>query len=72
MAQARLADTKLRIVFEVGMDEKGSPILKAKTLSNVKKEATAEQLYQAAQAIFVLCNDTLNRVERTDSYDLLA
>ena len=72
MAQARLTDSKLRILFEVGMDEKGAPILKAKTLSNIKKEATADQLYQAAQAIFVLCNDTLNRVERTDSSDLLA
>ncbi|OIK08710.1 hypothetical protein BIV60_25600 [Bacillus sp. MUM 116] len=72
MAQARLATTKLRIVFETGMDEQGKPILKAKTFSNVKKAATADQLYQAAQAIFVLCNDTLNRVERTDSSDLLS
>ncbi|MDR7002886.1 DUF1659 domain-containing protein [Neobacillus niacini] len=72
MAQARLATTKLRIVFETGVDGEGNPILKAKSFNNIKKEATADQLYQAAQAIFVLCNDTLNRVERTDCSDLLA
>lgn len=72
MAQVILADSKLRLMFEVGMDEKGAPILKAKTFSNLKKEATADQLYQVAQAVAVLSNDTLNRVERADSSELLA
>jgi hypothetical protein len=72
MAQAKLADTKLRLVFEVGMDEKGSPIFKSKTLSNIKKEATADQLFQVAQALSVLCNDSLNRVERADNFEILA
>lgn len=72
MAQAILAETKLRLVFEAGMDDKGAPIYKAKTLSNIKKEATADQLSQVAQAITVLCNDTLSRVERADSSEILA
>jgi hypothetical protein len=72
MAQAMLAETKLRLVFEVGMDEKGAPILKAKTLNNIKKEATANQLYQVAQALSVLCKDTLNSVERADNTEILA
>lgn len=72
MAQAILADSKLRLMFEVGLDEKGAPILKAKTFNNLKKEATADQLFQVAQAVAVLCNDTLNRVERADSSELLA
>ncbi|MBI0579855.1 DUF1659 domain-containing protein [Neobacillus cucumis] len=71
MAQARLTSTKLRIVFETGVDGEGNPILRSKTFSNVKKDATADQLYQAAQAIFVLCNDTLYRIEKNDSSDLL-
>jgi hypothetical protein len=71
MAQALLAETKLRLVFEVGMDVDGEPILKTKTFSNVKKEATADQLYQAAQAIYSLSNDILSRVERVDNSDLL-
>ncbi|MBT2733773.1 DUF1659 domain-containing protein [Neobacillus sp. C211] len=67
MALALLEVTKLRIVFEAGMDDEGNPILKAKTFSNVTKAATADQLSQAALAVAVLCNDTLNKVERNDS-----
>ncbi|MBV7504145.1 DUF1659 domain-containing protein [Bacillus sp. sid0103] len=72
MAQALLEGTKLRLVFEVGLDEDGEPILRAKTFSNVKKEATVEQLSQAAQAITVLCKDMLNKVERNDSSEIIA
>ncbi|MCM2533166.1 DUF1659 domain-containing protein [Neobacillus pocheonensis] len=72
MAQAMLAETKLRLVFEVGMDEKGAPILKAKTLNSIKKEASPNQLFQVAQALSVLCNDTLNSVERADTTEILA
>jgi hypothetical protein len=72
MAQALLEGTKLRLVFEAGMDDEGNPILKAKTFSNVTKAATADQLFQAAQAVSVLCKDTLNKVERTDSSEILA
>jgi hypothetical protein len=60
MAQALLEVTKLRLVFEAGMDDEGNPILKAKTFSNVTKVATADQLSQAALALAALCNDTLN------------
>jgi len=72
MAQALLEGTKLRLVFEAGLDKNGEPIYKAKTFSNVKTDATIDQLYQAAQAITALCNDTLNKVERNDSSEILA
>jgi hypothetical protein len=72
MAQALLESTKLRMVFEAGVDEEGNPILRAKTFSNVKSGATTDQLFQAAQAISVLCNDTLNKVERNDSTNIIA
>ncbi|MEY2196018.1 DUF1659 domain-containing protein [Neobacillus sp. BF23-41] len=71
MALALLEVTKLRIVFEAGMDDEGNPILKSKTFSNVTKAATADQLSQAALAVAVLCNDTLNKVERNDSIAIL-
>jgi len=54
MAQALLEGTKLRMVFETGVDEEGNPILRAKTFSNVKSGATTDQLFQAAQAICVM------------------
>ncbi|MCL6572512.1 MAG: DUF1659 domain-containing protein [Bacillus sp. (in: Bacteria)] len=72
MAQSLLEGTKLRLVFEVGMDDDGKPILRAKTFSNVKKEASVDQLYQAAQALTVHCMDTLNKVERNDLSEILA
>ncbi|WP_096190817.1 DUF1659 domain-containing protein [Neobacillus soli] len=72
MAKGLLLGTKLRLVFEAGMDDEGNPLYKAKTFSNVKKEATVDQLFQAAKAITVLCNDTLNKVERNDSTEILA
>ena len=72
MAQSLLEGTKLRLVFEAGMDEDGKPILHAKSFSNVRKEATTDQLFQAASAITVLCNDTLYKVERNDSTEIIA
>jgi hypothetical protein len=54
------------------MNEKGKPIYKTKTFSNVKKAATPDQLFQVAQALSVLCNDTLTRVERADNSEILA
>ncbi|MBO0958815.1 DUF1659 domain-containing protein [Neobacillus sp. MM2021_6] len=71
MAQALLEGTKLRLVFEAGIDDEGKPILKAKTFSNVTKAATADQLSQAAQAIAGLCNDQLNKIERNDSSEII-
>jgi hypothetical protein len=72
MAQALLEGSKLRIVFEAGVDGEGHPIFRSKSFSNVKKEATTDQLFQAALAISTLCNDTLNKVERNDSTELIA
>ncbi|EKN69096.1 hypothetical protein BABA_11721 [Neobacillus bataviensis LMG 21833] len=71
MAQALLEGTKLRLVFEAGIDDEGKPIYKAKTFNNVTKAATADQLAQAAQAIAALCKDQLNKIERNDSSEII-
>jgi hypothetical protein len=72
MAQSTLVDSNLRLVFETGINGKGEPIYKGKVYSNLKNDATADQLYQAAQALGALCNDPLYTVERTDRYDIMA
>jgi hypothetical protein len=72
MAQATLVDSNLRLVFETGVNEKGEPIFKGKMYSNLKHEATTNQIYQAAQALSVLCNDPLYTVERSDRFDIMA
>ncbi|MEH7252644.1 DUF1659 domain-containing protein [Neobacillus niacini] len=72
MAQAVITTSKLRLVFQVGMNDDGKPIVKAKTFSNIQKSATPDQLLQAAQAIIGLSGDTLSNIERVDNSDLLA
>lgn len=72
MAAANLYETKLRMTFETGMDEKGKPIYKAKTLNNIKKEATTDQLFQVAQAFSALSNDSLFKIDRNDTTDITA
>jgi hypothetical protein len=72
MAQAVVTASKLRLVFQVGMDDEGKPVLKAKTFNNIQKSATPDQLLQAAQALIGLSNDTLSTIERVENADLLA
>jgi hypothetical protein len=72
MAVANLLETKLRMVFEKGMDEKGNPILNVKTFNNIKKEATTDQLFQVATAISALVNDSLTKIERNYMTDIMA
>lgn len=71
MAQAMMIDTKLRLSFETGLNDKGEPVCKTKTFGNVKKTATTDQLYQVAQVISQLCNDPLVTVVRNDSFDII-
>ncbi|PLR79852.1 hypothetical protein CVD25_09620 [Bacillus canaveralius] len=72
MAQGLLMESRLRLVFESGLNEKGEPIFKTKTYNNIKKEATPDQLYQTALALAGLCADPLSTVERSDSLDIIA
>ncbi|AIE60398.1 DUF1659 domain-containing protein [Bacillus methanolicus] len=71
MAQEMLTESRLRLIFEAGIDGKGEPIFKTKTFNNITKSATADQLYQAAQAIAALSADLLSGVERSDSSQII-
>ncbi len=71
MAMAMLKGSNIRLMFEAGIDEKGEPIFKGKTYGNVKKEATADQVQQAAIALGGLSANTLSSVERNDSFDII-
>lgn len=72
MAQEMLKDCGIRLFFETGLDEKGEPIVKSKTYNNVRKEATGEQIYQAAQALVGLSTYPLISLERNNSLDIIA
>ena len=57
--------------IEPVVNEKGEPIFRTKTYSNVKEEVTADQLYQVAQALSSLSNDPLSGVKRNDVSELV-
>ncbi|MFB6468818.1 DUF1659 domain-containing protein [Cytobacillus sp. Hz8] len=71
MAEAMIMDTKLRLVFDGGMDEKGDPIYKSKTYSNIKKDVTTDQLSQAGKALASLSGNTLVGIERNDNFEIV-
>jgi Protein of unknown function (DUF1659) len=71
MAQAIITATKLLVSYETGMNEKGEPIFKTKTYSNVIEEATADQLHQVAQALASLSIHPLSGVKRNDLFELI-
>lgn len=71
MAQALMVDTKIRLRFETGLNDKGEPVYKSKTIGNIKKSASADQIHETAQALASLCNDPLVAVVRNDSFDIV-
>lgn len=71
MAQQQIMNSKLRLLFETGLDEKGEPVYKSKTYNNIRREATAAQLFQAGQAIGGLCENLLVGIERTDNFEII-
>ena len=70
MAEAFLKHSRLKLVFENGMDDEGNPVYKSKTFANVRRDSTADELYQVSQAIGSLAAQPLWLVERNDSYDI--
>ncbi|TKC18779.1 DUF1659 domain-containing protein [Robertmurraya kyonggiensis] len=71
MAEAMIMDSKLRLLFETGLNEKGEPVYKTKTYSNIRKDSTADQLSQAARALGGLCEYPLVGVERADNFEIV-
>ncbi|MBU8730708.1 DUF1659 domain-containing protein [Cytobacillus oceanisediminis] len=69
MAQAIIIDSKLRLVFETGLNGQGKPV--SKTYNSVKQSATADQLFTVGQAIAGLSSYPLTELSRNDSFDIL-
>ncbi|MBX9971651.1 DUF1659 domain-containing protein [Cytobacillus firmus] len=71
MAQAIIIDSKLRLVFETGLNGQGKPVYKSKTYKSVKQSATADQLFTVGQAIAGLSSYPLTELNRNDSFEIL-
>ncbi|RWR11669.1 DUF1659 domain-containing protein [Siminovitchia fortis] len=70
MASAFLKSTRLKLVFEVFTEGMDKPVYKNKIFSNIHRDANADQLYQAAQAIGALSEHPIWAIERNDSFDI--
>jgi len=70
MANAFLKSSRLRLVFDFGLDENNNPVYKNKIFNNIQRNSTTDELYQAAQAIGSLAAHQLWAIERNDSFDI--
>ncbi|GER67461.1 hypothetical protein BpJC7_00410 [Weizmannia acidilactici] len=72
MAQAYLRRSRISLIFDDGVDEKGKPVTKTKTFTNVALTATPDSIQQFAQAYASLQQKPLVTVERIDNNDILS
>ncbi|KQU13125.1 DUF1659 domain-containing protein [Peribacillus sp. NPDC060186] len=71
MANQIPVSSTLRIDFETGLNEKGAIVFKRRSFSNIKVEATADQLFSAATAIASVQNYPMGEVTRVDTNSLI-
>ncbi len=72
MTTKSMIDKKLNIRFENGTNASGKTLVKTTNLSNVKLNATDEDMLEAGNAYASLTSLTLDGVRMTDVYDLAA
>ena len=65
------ADSKLKLVFNAGLDEKNNEIIKNKTFSNIKSTAEDENLYNLGGAISDLQSYSLMNLMKYEEYELI-
>ncbi|WAA13495.1 DUF1659 domain-containing protein [Fervidibacillus halotolerans] len=71
MAESKILDSNIRLVYEAGTDQEGNMIVKRKTYNNIHTDATADDLYSAAQALASLCSLPLFTIERNDRTEII-
>ena len=62
--------SRLQLRINVGTDDQGKPILRTRTLNNVKPHAGHEALYLTGQELAALQIHTLEVIRRVDEMDL--
>lgn len=71
MASQAIQDSQLRLKFDAGLDGEGKTIYKNKNYNNVKTSATADQLYDVANAIADLTSRPLVDINRNDTFIII-
>ncbi|WP_062108659.1 DUF1659 domain-containing protein [Bacillus niameyensis] len=70
MAQEYLKTSSLKLVFDYGLDENDKPVYKSKTFNRIRQQASADELYEAAEAIGSLSEQPLWAVEKNNTYQI--
>jgi len=65
------ANSVLRLELRVGVNASGNPILRRKSLNNVKPAASDQDLYDVAAALAALQEYPLNGISRVDDAQLI-
>ncbi|MTI65555.1 MAG: DUF1659 domain-containing protein [Firmicutes bacterium] len=68
--EANSKDSKFRVGFNAGVDEDGKEIIKRKTFSKVKSQATNEDIYAITTSLAGLQERPLVSVSRIDEVEL--
>ncbi|SHK67888.1 DUF1659 domain-containing protein [Tepidibacter formicigenes] len=63
-------ESLIKLTFSLGLDEHGKEILRKKSLSHVKNDATDDNIYYVAKGISGLQQHTLMDVVRQDNSSL--
>lgn len=63
-------ESRLRLILQTGTDKEGNPTYKTKSYSDVKTDATDENVYAVADVLSGLQQHTLFDVERVNTLDL--
>lgn len=67
---AEIKNSRLSLNFVTGYTDEGDPIFKAKHYRNIDPQAGSEPLFATAEAIAALQQHYLERVERSNTYEL--
>lgn len=65
------ADSKMKIVYNAGVDDDNKPIVKSKTFPRVKAATSNENLYNLGVAISELQTHELTTIVRYEEYVLM-
>lgn len=64
-------ESKVKLTFNAGNDEDGNAIIKSKTFSRVKSDATDDNIYAVANGIAGLQEYPVNTIRKFEEYDLI-
>ena len=71
MAIKMTRDSKLRVVFQTGLNEEGKPIYKTKSYSNVAENVTPNQLQQVGEALASLSTYPMGGIQQSLLHEIL-